>query len=556
MSRLDRRWSDPLLLATFFLCVYLLTNSADLLQNGDTDLRIQTAQAFVDHTRLWIADPMWLDNRTAIGRGGHLYAYYAPGQEVLTIPLYILGQFLFQAINLHYDLGTLNVVTLYSTRSLDLILGAILAAVFYLMAVSIGLRRNSAVVLTLVFGLATAAWPDAQSALEQTQVDLFLLLAVLAEWTFVKRGMSNRWLLVLSGAAMGFGILTRYDFAIYLAPVMLFPVALRFAYRSRGAVLDLVAFAAGVVPGFLLIGLWDWLRFGNVLTTGLHERTFGEPPLLGLASILVSPGKGLIWYVPILFLLPWAVPAFVRRVPALSLLFFALFLFPLMFYANIFYWHGDPAWGPRYIYVAIPYLVLPLGEIVDRWRARARPLQVVAVTLVAVSLAIQVAAVSVTPWRFWYQQEVLRQKTANAEAWTGQPFHWGPRRYHYYWTVSQSPIIQQFVNLYQVVRLDAGDPQYLLAGQPDPYVSSPVPNYPVNSLLFWWTDERHPVLGPHRRAGLAGILGLAGLLSLLGLIWSMSRPGLGGQRLVPVGVSAADPRPQAVERARLASGED
>jgi hypothetical protein len=556
MRRLDRRWSDPLLLAAFFLCVYLVSGSADLLQNGDTDLRIQTAQAFVDHGRLWIAHPMWLDNRTAVGRGGHLYAYYAPGQEVLTVPLYILGQVLFQAMNIHYDLGTLNVVTLYATRSLDLILGAILAAVFYLMAVSIGFRRNSAVVLTLVFGLATATWPDAQSALEQTQVDLALLLAVLAEWTFVNRGMSNRWWLILSGASLGFGVLTRYDFAIYLVPAVLFPVALRFACRRRGAVLDMLAFAAGIVPGFLLIGLWNWLRFGNVLTTGLHERTFGEPPLLGLASILVSPGKGLVWYVPILFLLPWAVPAFVRRVPALSLLFFALFLFPLMFYSTIFYWHGDPAWGPRYIYVAIPYLVLPLGEIVDRWRVRAAPLKVAAVALVAVSIAIQVAAVSVTPWRFWYHQEVLRQRSANAEAWTGQPFHWGPRRYHYYWTVSESPIIQQFVGLYQVLRLDGGDQHYLLAGQPDPYVSSPVPNYPVNSLLFWWTDERHPVLGPHTRAGLAALLGLIGLLSLLGLIWTMARPGLAGTRLAPIETPVAEPRAHPVERTRLVSGED
>lgn len=560
MARIPRRWSDPLLLVAFFLCVYLVSGSADLLHNGDTDLRIQTAQAFVDHQRLWIAHPMWLDNRTAVGRGGHLYAYYAPGQEILTVPLYILGQVLAQGINLHFDVGTVNVVALYASRSLDLILGALLAAVFYLMAVSIGYRRNAAVVLTLVFGLATAAWPDAQSALEQTQVDLCLLLAVLAEWTFVRRGMTNRWWLVLTGAALGFGVLTRYDFALYLAPTVLFPVAVRFAGGSRGVLWrsfkDVVAAAVGVVPGFLLIGLWNWARFDSVFTTGLHERTFGEPPLLGLASLLVSPGKGLIWYIPILFLLPWAVPAFVRRVPALSLLFFALFLFPVMFYATIFYWHGDPAWGPRYIYVAIPYLVLPLGEIVERWRSRAGLLKAAAVALVAASFVLQVAAVSVTQWRFWYHQEVLRQRTANADLWTGQPFHWGPRRYHYYWSIPESPIIQQFVDLYQVIRLDAGDNHYLLTGQPDPYVSSPVPNYPVNTLLFWWTDQRHPVLGPRTRGGLAILLGLAGLASLIALVLSMTRPPLAGRRSTPRERPVQDARQPAMDLPRLASGKD
>lgn len=556
MSRLDRRWSDPLLLALFVLCVYLLSASSDLLHNGDTDLRIQTAQSFVDHLRVWIANPMWLDNRTAVGRGGHLYAYYAPGQEVLVVPLYILGQVLAQLINLHLDLGTLNVVTLYATRSIDLILGAILAAVFYLMAVSIGFRRNAAAVLTLVFALATAAWPDAQSALEQTQVDLCLLLAVLAEWTFVRHGMRHRRWLILSGLALGFGLLTRYDFAIYLAPTVLFPVALRLASRSRGALKDILAFALGILPGVLLIGLWNWIRFDSVLKTGLHERTFGEPPFLGLASLLISPGKGLIWYVPILLLLPWAVPAFIRRVPALSLLFFALFLFPLTFYATVYYWHGDPAWGPRYLYVALPYLILPLGEILDRWPLRARSLRAAAVVLVLVSLAIQVAAVSVTQWRYWYHQEVALQRTANAETWTGQPFHWGAERYHYYWNVSQSPVIRQFVELYQVLRLGSGDQHYLLTGQPDPYVSSPVPNYPVNTLLFWWTDEMHPVLGPHTRAGLAAILGSIGLLSLAALLLSMARPPRARQRLAPVEVPVAESSPQPVDLPRLASGDD
>lgn len=545
MPASTRRWSDPLLLLVFFLCVYLVTGSADLLQNGDTDLRIQTAQAAVDHQHVWIAHPMWLDTRTAVGRGGHLYAYYGPGQALLTVPLYVLGQALAQAINLHFDVGTVNLVALYATRSVDLLLGALLAVVFYLMAVSIGFRRNTAVVLTLVFGLATAAWPDAQSALEQTQVDLCLLLAVLAAWSFIKLGMRHRKLLFLSGCALGFGVVTRYDFTLYIPVLLLFPVAVRVALVRPGIGKDLAAMLAGIVPAYLLIGFWDWIRFGSVFTTGLHERTFGEPPLFGLASLLVSPGKGLIWYVPLVLLLPWAVPAFLRRRPDLCLLFAALFLFPLLFYANVWYWHGDPAWGPRYLYVALPYLILPLGEIVERWRTQPALLKSAAIALVAISLAIQIAAVSVTQWRFWYHQEVLRMQTANPAAWSGQPFHWGPTRYHYYWAPSQSPIIQQFVDLYQVIRLDMGDQHYVLTGQPDPYVSSPVPNYPVNSLLFWWTDTRHPVLGPRTRGGLAAILGMVGLVSLLALLRSLR---------VSAAESEREPRGVPAERGTQAAG--
>lgn len=121
-------------------------------------------------------------------------------------------------------------------------------------------------------------------------------------------------------------------------------------------------------------------------------------------------------------------------------------------------------------------------------------------------------------------------QTASPATWAGQPFHWGPTRYHYYWVPSESPIIQQFVDLYQVIRLDTGDPRYALSGQPDPYVSSPVPNYPVNSLLFWWTDVQHPVLGPRTRGGIALILAVVGLVSLLALLRSLRLPAVESER--------------------------
>jgi hypothetical protein len=178
------------------------------------------------------------------------------------------------------------------------------------------------------------------------------------------------------------------------------------------------------------------------------------------------------------------------------------------------------------------------------------------VALVAISITIQIAAVSVTQWRFWYHQEVLHQQTANAEQWSGQPFHWGPTRYHYYWVPSQSPILQQFVDLYQVVRLDTGDDHYLLSGWPDPYVSSPVPNYPLNTLLFWWADTRHPVLGPRTRGGIAVILGAAALFALLMLLRSLKGAASAEERPEPRILTPERPGPIGTNLPTVASSKD
>lgn len=502
------------LVGVFIASLYLLAGSSDLKHNGDTDLRYQTAQAIVDHHRLWIAQPMWTDSRLAVGIGHHLYAFYAPGQTLLMVPLYIAGKYLAHHLSLPYD-----VTTLYTSRSLDLFLGALLAVLFLLMATSMGYSRRTALVLTLVFGTATVAWPDAQSALEQTQVNLFLLLAVFALWSFVKRGSDNRFWLLLAGCAAGLAIFTRYDAAMFLPVLAAYPEVVRWLKKERAAIpRDWLVFAAGVVPWVILLLLWNVARFGSPLKTGLQEPTLGEPPWLGFLGLTISPGKGLIWYLPLVLLLPWAVPRLYRRNAPLCLLFAALVLLPILFYANVLYWHGDPAWGPRYLYVAVPYLVLPLGEIFQVWRDCSARVRLFALALIGVSLLLQIAAVSVTQWRFWYRLEATEERTS-------QPFRWGTKYYHYYWTPSLSPILIQLDDVYQITRLDAlGDTRYHLSARPTVChlptrcVSNPADNYPVNTLAFWWADTRHPLLGPHTRAGIALLLAGTGALALILLL--------------------------------------
>ena len=507
-------WLLAALLGVFFLCLYLLSGSSDLKHNGDTDLRYQTAQAVVDHHRLWIDHPMWLDTRVARGRGGHLYAFYAPGQTLLMVPLYVAGKVIAHHLSLPYDISTL-----YASRSTDLFLGAMLAVLFFWMAKSAGFATRTSALLTLVFGLATAAWPDAQSALEQTQVDLFLLLAVYGVWNFVRRGFQSRWWLILAGSGAGLALFTRYDAALYLPLVALYPAVLRWTTSHRREIaLDVGIYSLAAAPWIGLVAAWNFARFGSPFLTGLHEQTFGEPPWLGLLGLTISPGKGILWYLPLLFLLPWAMPRFYRRNPSLSIFLSILTVITLLFYSGVLYWHGDPAWGPRYLYVVVTYLVLPLGEVVDGWPSLGMTFRSVALALLAASLVLQVAAVSVTQWRFWYRLQADEQRTS-------QPFRWGAQHYHYYWQVAESPLLIQLDDVYQVARLELGDGHYRFAAKPDPHVSSnPAVDYPINSFAFWWADTRHPLLGQRTRGAIALLLASGAGLSLLLLLRRLQGP--------------------------------
>jgi hypothetical protein len=429
------------------------------------------------------------------------------------VPLYVTGKALAHHLSLPYD-----ITTLYSSRSLDLFLGALLAIIFYLMARSVGFSARVGAVLTLIFALATPAWPDAQSALEQTQVDLFLLVAVYALWRFQLSGLRRRRWLVGAGTAMGAAIFTRYDAAIYLPILIGYLTVLRArSHMWRDLVLDSFDLGLSIAPWILAVGAWNVLRYGEPWATGLHERTFGEPFFSGLFGLTVSPGKGLLWYLPLVWLLPWAGHRFYRQQPGLATLCAVLIATPLVFYSTVLYWHGDPAWGPRYLYTALPYLILPLGSLLQSWRQRAAAMKGALIALVCLSLVIQVSAVSMTQWRFWYRIEAAEEHTAH-------PFRWGAQYYHYYWNVGQSPILLQIDNVYQVLRLQAlGDQGYRLTTRPAHLASNPANNYPINTVSFWWADTRHPLLGSRTRYTIAAGLGGLGLVAFIGLVVAVLR---------------------------------
>jgi hypothetical protein len=169
-----------------------------------------------------------------------------------------------------------------------------------------------------------------------------------------------------------------------------------------------------------------------------------------------------------------------------------------------------------------------MGEIFSSWRRIGVSFRMATIGLLSLSLALQLSAVSVSQWRFWYRLQA-------AEEHTSIPFRWGAGYYHYYWDIGQSPILVQVDDLYQVIRLNVfGEQRYRLTARPTACTpvrcpSNPADNYPINTMAFWWADTWHPLLGSKARDALAGTLGIIALGSLAVLIWCVS--GAEGEQL-------------------------
>jgi Ca2+/Na+ antiporter len=475
-------WLVGLLLFVCVLAGYLFSFTVDQpAHNGDWYIRYQVTCSIVEHNSVAIT-PYQIDNRSGPGLHGRTYAQYTLGQTTAMFPLYLLGRRLAGLAHTDCAAAVAPPIVLLTCKLLGPILGALLAVLFYTTARLLAYRRRVALALTALLAFGTSLWPDVLSNLEHTMESLFLLAAAYAALRYTRqskvesrKSKVGRLWLVVTGLAAGLVFVTRVAGVIAIPIFALYLVALHgrvesrkskvesgtvrgrqlavdgevlshgqaFAWRSffrlstfdfRLLARDLALYAAGVLPSLVINAAYNVARFGKPLQLEPHgDASFGFPPWLGLPDLLISPGKGLLWYTPAVLLLILAARPFWRRCPLPATLFALICGGYLLFYSNVNYWHGDPAWGPRYLYATLPYLILPLGEVFGRWRTYRLPLRGVLVGVLAASLLVQFSAVSVSYWRsFHYVFATYPDQVDN--------YSWG-FNLNYFWKPEQSPLL-------------------------------------------------------------------------------------------------------------------
>lgn len=499
-------------LFTFLFAAYILTASGDIFSTGDTTIRTEIAENIsgrlsVDLNGWDLQLPHhykkeWLDPRIDVGRGGDTYSTYLLGQPLAIIPFDWIGSRL--AVHERWVYGP---TVAWVDRLVGPLFGALEVTLFFVFAVRLGYGFFRSLLLTTIFGFATSVWPDEQSVLEHTEVGFFVLWAFYFAYRY-RDGRKGWPYLVYSGLALGGATITRYQDAFLallgIGLYLILPSAGKWRpmqMLQRGALLGL-----GLLP-FVLIDLWfDWVRFGSITATGHHEKLFGYPISLGIPGLLVSPGKGFLWYCPTIFLLAIAAPKFARHFPALALAMAFSCLGFLLFYSHITFWHGDPAWGPRYLYPTLPLLTLPLGELL-RWSYRWKALiWGITACVVGAGLLVQVSAVSVNQWRSWYRVVAYEESH-------GQTWQWIASRYRYFWNIHETPLNFQIHGLYQLVYDDLRhSAKYeIVPPDEDPVLDRMTTDYALNQWSFWWaSNEFNWWMGEQKV-----ILGVLVLISLM-----------------------------------------
>lgn len=393
-----RRRLVGLSLFAFLLSVYLL-NFSGRPHSSDGIAMLATAESLVRRGDLDMNAYLWMGlQQGSFGPDGELYSRKGLGQVLASLPLAWLGLRL-EAVGL-----------VQTAMLLGPLVAAATALVLYATVLALGYGGGAALGVALLYGLATPALPYSKYCFSDPLTGLALAAAALALTPRPSSpaapgegGAAGVRAALACGLALGFAVLTRTT-SLALAP--LFGLALlaaappslasaageRAPARSRlaplaslwqrGRRVRAIAFAAGLGALLLVSGAFNYRRYGDPLASGyLPQESFSGDWVAGVAGLLLSPGRGLLFYAPLFLLALPGWPLLRRRHPAIAWLVFGVFAAHVLIYGKWFMWHGGYVWGPRFLLPALPLLALALAPLWQRRRWRVALLAVGAVSL-------------------------------------------------------------------------------------------------------------------------------------------------------------------------------
>ena len=307
-------------------------------------------------------DHLWWGTSALEHFQGHWYSFYPIAGPVLVTPLY-LPALAFPSLR-EQSPETLIAIARIAEKFIAVALAA--GASVLMLRLLQGLApRRWAWGIALVFALGTSTWSLSSQALWQHTfgpVAIIESLYGLMRWE--TEAAENRWLWVC-GAGAGIALVIRPTNLWLLLALVAALWVRRTGIRNYARLLTPVLVLA--VPW----ALYNWLVFHRL--TGGYQWQYGNL-VKGLVGLLVSPGRGLLVYIPVVFfaLAVWLPAAQANRRKHRSLVT-ACAVFTALHFLTIaawFSWWGGFCWGPRYLAEMIAPLVILIGVAVPALQSR------------------------------------------------------------------------------------------------------------------------------------------------------------------------------------------
>ena len=326
---------------------------------------------------------------------GHYYSNKAPGTIFLGIAVYAplyYAERLLVGINLPPRLEIFNA---YLINLFVSVFWMALATVFFRrLLLKMNIAPLKATFFAVVFGLGTPLFPYSTQFWGHPTAAAFIVFSL---YHLAEERPADK---IASGLYLGLAVLCEY-----LSIVVVAVFALHLLWRDRRSLVLFIA--GGLFPLLLFLG-YHQLCFGSPF----HPATLQSNPLflekdkmggvfgamspLIVGQLLIGLKRGLLIGSPVLV---FAFPGFIaairqsglsRRIAGVSV---AVVTLLLLVNAGFNGWHGGESISPRYLIIALPFLVAAAAQ----WQYRRSRQKIVLVALTAWSCANMLVIAALTP---------------------------------------------------------------------------------------------------------------------------------------------------------------
>jgi hypothetical protein len=317
---------------------------------------------------------------------------YGIGQPLCGIPAYGIDRFLERLF--HYR-ETLDITLLTITNA---IVTAFLVVFVFNFVLLMTQNLAAAHATAGLFAITTLFLPYSKTFLSEPLSALCFFASFHYLVCYVKG--RDRSFLLWSALVFAYGVLTRFSAILFLPLYVAYLAASLFAADRKLEKEHVGAALAFLFPSLVAIGINLCLNLflrGSLMRTAYEGSDFTTSIWVGAYGLLLSVGRGLFVYNPILLVALCFFPLFYRENRREALFTIVFFVASLYLYGKFWTWHAGWTLGSRFLLPVIPFLFLPIYYAFSgRIKLSAAPKIAIAVFALT-SLVVQVGNCLVKP---------------------------------------------------------------------------------------------------------------------------------------------------------------
>jgi hypothetical protein len=358
-------------------CTYALLSSGRL-RTPDEYMPFFQAQSLVERGSTAIPQAVNVGNLYgAFDRHGQPRAPYPAGQALVSLPLFLIGKFVLvhlPGIPQHWE--AVFYTQVFAAVLTSAVCAAAAMALFFLILLRLDVSPSNALFVTICVAFGTLLFPYSGYFFSEPYTALLLLAAIFGVVSTRSEPLSVR-------RAVVAGVLLAS--AVWIRPTMVLATGVFAAgilLRDGIAMIRRATIVCAIpaVSGLLYL-LSNRIVFGSALNFGYpeteemlgkHLNSFHTPFYVGLEGFLISPGKSIFVFMPLLLLAIIGIRQLWIRERAVAVVSAGLPTLYLLFYMRYTQWEGGFCPGPRYLLPFLLLTCLALGPLMERGQPRFR----------------------------------------------------------------------------------------------------------------------------------------------------------------------------------------